>query len=507
MLSKMMKQMISLIKYILPLFIVTISIYLWNIVDIFAAVSSQAAKPFPLALNAYGDQNETSLLKILTQRIVVSPFNLVSTVIFFLAIIHTFVAPFFLAVSQKMQKKFKSSNPGDNQVSVAAEMMHFVGEVEVVFGLWVVVLLGAFCAHFGIQDGAQTAIHYMTHTVKYTEPVFIVVIMTLAATKPVCDFTQICLGAIVRLIGSTPLAWWAVILMLAPIFGSFITEPAAMTIAAMLLGQQFYVHKPSTKLKYATLGLLFVNISVGGTFTNFAAPPVLMVAQKWNWSSIFMLETFAWKAVIGIAISNLLYFLIFHKELITLGKGKTKKKQKQSYSPWWVIVVHLLFMVWTVMMAHYVVFFVGGFLFFLGFYRATRHYQEKLALTQSLLVGFFLAGLVIHGGLQGWWIQPVLSSLSEDGLMFTSTLLTAFNDNAAITYLASLIPNLSDSLKYSVMTGALIGGGLTVIANAPNPAGQAILSPYFAMQRIHPFFLLIGAFIPTIVMALIFRFI
>ena len=459
--------------------------------------------PIPLPLEAYGDGDETSLISILAGRIAREPFNLVATLIFFLAILHTFIAPFFLSLSHKMQRKFRSENE-EGQVSVAAEMLHFVGEVEVVFGLWVIVLLGAFAVFFDMDH----AINYINQ-VNYTEPVFIVVIMTLAATRPILSFTRLCLGKIAALGGSTPLVWWGIILTISPIFGSFITEPAAMTVAALLLGKEFYQKKPSPKLKYATIGLLFVNISVGGTFTNFAAPPVLMVAQKWQWSTLFMLEHFAWKAAIGIVVSNLLYFAYFHKELLALGENKEEQKKlpvkKYSLeSPWWVVLTHIAFMAWTVTMAHYVVFFVGGFLFFLGFYKATRHYQERLALQQALLVGFFLSGLVIHGGLQGWWIQPVLNSLTEHGLVAVSVLLTSFNDNASITYLASLIPDFPAELKYAVMVGALSGGGLTVIANAPNPAGQAILSKHFAMGRIHPFYLALGALIPTIIMSTLF---
>ena len=482
---------------VLPLLLLAWSTEAWA-----ALVSAaQSGTPvIPLPLDAYGDKGETSLIAILTSRIAHEPFNLVATLIFFLAILHTFIAPFFLAVSHKMQRRFKSRNK-DREVSVAAELLHFVGEVEVVFGLWVVVLLGAFAFFFDMQQ----AIYYINQ-VNYTEPVFIVVIMSLAATKPVFDFTRLCLGKIAALGGATPLAWWTVILTLAPIFGSFITEPAAMTVGALLLGREFYHKKPSARLQYATIGLLFVNISVGGTFTNFAAPPVLMVAQTWNWSTLFMLEHFAWKASLGIILSNLIYFLIFHKELRALGAHNTSKTPKKIRleSPWWVVLCHLAFMAWTVAMAHYVVFFVGGFLFFLGFYKATRHYQEPLALQQALLVGFFLSGLVIHGGLQGWWIQPVLSSMTEYGLVAASVLLTSFNDNASITYLASLIPDFPDQLKYAVMVGALSGGGLTVIANAPNPAGQAILSKHFAMERINPLYLLLGALLPTIIMAALF---
>jgi hypothetical protein len=85
-----------------------------------------------------------------------------------------------------------------------------------------------------------------------------------------------------------------------------------------------------------------------------------------------------------------------------------------------------------------------------------------------------------------------------------AVLLTAFNDNALITYLATLVPNLSDPLKVAVVGGAVTGGGLTVIANAPNPAGQAILSRFFN-GAVSPLGLLGGALLPTIIAAILFR--
>ena len=466
-----------------------------------AAAAATIPSHLPPALADYNDQHLDSIKEILLHRIDQEPFNLIASLIFLLALIHIFIAPFFLGVAKKIKQRFHAKHP-DTEVSFLSEMLHFVGEVEVVFGLWAVVLAGAICLYFDPHE----AIHYITYKVNYTEPTFIVVIMSLAATKPILDITRICLGQIASLFKSTPVAWWAVILTLTPILGSFITEPAAMTIGALLLGREFYTSRPSIQLKYATIGLLFVNISVGGTFTNFAAPPVLMVAKPWEWSTMFMLQNFAWKAAIGIIISNLMYFLWFKKEISTLRSHKTplSSLEESTYAPGWVILVHVAFMVWTVFMAHYPVLFIGGFLFFLGFYQATRPYQQPLALQQALLVGFFLAGLVIHGGLQGWWIQPVLSSLPKNGLMLTSTLLTTLNDNAAITYLASLIPNFPDELKYAVMVGALSGGGLTVIANAPNPAGVAILSQHFDQGRINPIYLFLGALIPTIIVGSVF---
>lgn len=87
--------------------------------------------------------------------------------------------------------------------------------------------------------------------------------------------------------------------------------------------------------------------------------------------------------------------------------------------------------------------------------------------------------------------------------MLCATVLTAFNDNAAITFLSTLVPNFTDPLKYAVVAGAVAGGGLTVIANAPNPAGQAILKKYFE-NGVNPAKLAMAALIPTIVVVLCF---
>ena len=161
--------------------------------------------------------------------------------------------------------------------SLRAEALHFLGEVEVVFGLWAVVLLDgdAVVLRLGNRDSTTS-----TTGVNYTEALFVVVIMALAATRPdrAAGRGAGC-GGSQRWAGDTPGPWWLTILVIGPLLGSFITEPAAMTISALLLARQFYDLEPSTALKYATLGLLFVNVSIGGTLTHFAAPPVLMVAQ------------------------------------------------------------------------------------------------------------------------------------------------------------------------------------------------------------------------------------
>jgi hypothetical protein len=424
-------------------------------------------------------------------------------------------------------------------VSFKAVLFHFLGEIEAVFGIWLVPLIIAMVGYFGFAHlgehglfaslayGWDHVTHYF-HTMehypmqgeyvnRYAEPIFVVVIMAMASTSPIISLSEKGLRYLARLGKETPAAWWFSILTVAPLLGSFITEPAAMTVAALLLGRQFYDLQPSSRLKFATIGLLFVNVSVGGTLTNFAAPPVLMVQNVWGFDIVHMASNFGWKAATGIVLSNLLYFAIFRAEFTALA-GRAKERSQRGVPrtgpvPGWIIAMNLVFLGWTVFVLHHFSLVILGFLFFLAFAAATRHYHERLNLRGPILVGFFLASLVTHGGLQSWWIAPVLSGLNEFMLFAGATALTAFNDNAAITFLASLVPEFNPvtnatevarGSSYAVVAGAVTGGGLTVIANAPNPAGQSLLSRYFDAGAISPLYLMLGALGPTLIMAACF---
>jgi hypothetical protein len=486
------------------------------------ALLQTAPVSIPLPLSAYPLASPDGLVATLTERAHIAPFNLVATAVFLLAILHTFMAPRFMALAHRVQDRHAQYGPIGHRRSVPSirvEILHFFGEIEVVFGLWVVVLLVLMFSVFGWEP----AKHYLAEGVNYTEALFVVVIMALAATRPIVLAAEAGMRGLAALGGGTPGAWWLVILFVGPLLGSFITEPAAMTISALLLARQFYDREPSARLKYATLGLLFVNVSIGGTLTHFAAPPVLMVARPWSWDLAYMSAHFGWKAVIAIAVSCAAYYVVFFREFRQLaGRIPTPVTDRLAEDldgdaveprspaadlpvPAWVTLGHATFITWTVVNAHYPALFVGGFMFFLGFARATRPYQSPIELQRPLLVGFFLAGLVIHGGLQGWWIEPTLASLSERPLYYGAMILTAFNDNALVTYLATLVPSLTEPMKYSVVTGAVTGGGLTVIANAPNPAGQAILGRFFD-GSVSPLRLALGALFPTVVATLAFQF-
>jgi hypothetical protein len=471
------------------------------------------APAIPRALESYPLAADHTLASELVMRVQVEPFNALATGIFLLAVLHTFATARFATIAHAVQRRHDNRRRVHGLTSapsVGAEVLHFLGEVEVVFGLWAVVLLAA----ISLVEGWEAATQYVNDSVDYTEPLFVLVIMALAATRPVIGLAESGVKRVAAAAGATPAAWWATILAIGPLLGSFITEPAAMTICALLLARQFYDLQPSVRLKYATLGLLFVNVSIGGTLTQFAAPPVLMVARPWGWDIPYMAINFGWRAVMACIISTAVYFIAFRTEFQRLARRSPVPEVDQPDEeasggvllpvPAWVVAVHVAFIAWTVVNAHYPALFLGGFLFFLGFARATASYQSRIELKTPLLVAFFLAGLVIHGGLQGWWIAPVLRRLGESALFLGTVALTAVNDNALITHLATLVPHLGEGTKLAVVQGAVVGGGLTVIANAPNPAGQALLGRFFD-HAISPLGLVIGAAAPTVIAALVYR--
>jgi hypothetical protein len=404
--------------------------------------------------------------------------------LFALAVLHTFSAKWFDHLSHTSRKH--------------AGLWHLLGEVEVVFGFWALVLVVFIAA----VDGLKPAVGYLERQ-DYTEPLFVFVILVIAGTRPVLYLARRLVDQAVRFLPlSEPVACYVVTLSLVPLLGSFITEPAAMTLAALMLRERYFRHDISPRLKYATLAVLLVNISIGGVLTPYAAPPVLMVADKWGWDIGFMSSVFGWKAALAVSINAAGAAWLFRNELATLKPPHAATDALKI--PPAVVIVHLLFLAGTVIFSHHPVVFMGLFLFFLGFTEAYRRYQDSLMLREGLLVAFFLAGLVVLGGQQKWWLQPLLAEMDSTMLFFGSTALTAITDNAALTYLGSLVEDISDAAKYALVAGAVTGGGLTVIANAPNPAGFSILKETFDEQSISPLRLFVAALLPTVVAALCF---
>tara|TARA_B100000676_G_C18089391_1_gene858130 strand:- start:4660 stop:5916 length:1257 start_codon:yes stop_codon:yes gene_type:complete len=410
--------------------------------------------------------------------------ELIGAILFGIALIHTFSTKFFQHLAH--------TRPAHSGI------WHFLGEVEVVFGLWALVLTVAILS----IDGKQAATSYLEQQ-SFTEPMFVFAIMVIAGSRPILQFTMLCVKKLAQIIPwSDGMTFYLVTLSIVPLLGSFITEPAAMTLAGLILLERYYSQGITTKLKYATLGILFVNISVGGTMTSFAAPPVLMVANKWGWDLTFMLSTFGWKAIVIVLINTITATFIFRQELSRIN---SYKESQDKNVPLPVLFIHLFFLIGVIIFAHHPEVFMGLLLFFIGFAHAYERYQDRLILREGLLVAFFLAGLVVLGAQQKWWLQPILQGMDNTILFYGATLLTAFTDNAALTYLGSLLEGTSPEFQYSLVAGAVTGGGLTVIANAPNPAGFAILKDSFKDEAIHPLGLLIAALPPTFVAILAFQ--
>lgn len=415
-----------------------------------------------------------------------SPTNvqLVAAVIFALALVHTFSTSFF--------EHLAHTRPAH------AGVWHLLGEVEVVFGFWAMILIVAMAM---LSSGTE-AMAYLD-SCNFTEPLFVFAIMVVAGSRPILQAARIAVDLIVRLLPmKRELAFFFTALSLVPLLGSFITEPAAMTLAALLLRDTVFPNA-SARLRYGALGVLFVNVSIGGTLTPFAAPPVLMVAAKWNLDLTYMITHIGWKAAVAVLVNASALTLLFAREIRTLPPAASSEFVRV---PQPLVVLHLLYLLGTVVFAHHPAAFMALLLLFMGTATAYPQHQDRLILREGLLVAFFLGGLVVLGGQQQWWLQPLLLRMDASSVYYGATALTAITDNAALTYLGSLVEGLSEEFRYALVAGAVTGGGLTIIANAPNPAGASILRSRFDDGAINALGLLAGAALPTLIAIICFRF-
>lgn len=428
--------------------------------------------------------------------------NILATVCFALALAHTLCAP--------LLAHWLSSHSHPH--SRHAGLWHLLCEVEAVFILWALLFVVGLLFLIG-HDATLEEIRRRS----FTEPLFVLVTMVLSATRPVLHTVTLWVEAMVRVMPTDRrLAQYWVLLTLVPLMGSVITEPAAMTLAALLLRQTSIPKGTSVRLLYATLGVLFVNVSIGGTLTPYAAPPVLMVAHVWNWDLSFMLQEFGWRSALAVAINATAATWLFRHDLLALApahghsasmdsneglNADSKPTSMKARIPTWSLWLHCGLLAAIIASSHDVPIFVGVFMVFLGLVKAYPEHHDRLIVPEALMVAGFLAGLVVLGGAQAWWLQPVVAQLSDITVFWGALVLTAGVDNAALTYLGATLSGLSESFKLALVSGAVAGGGLTVIANAPNPAGFAILKDRFPGQTLSPLRLLMAATPPTAVAA------
>jgi len=411
----------------------------------------------------------------------------VATILFATAIVHTFSVPVFARLA--------------NRGGPHSGLWHMLSEVEAVFGVWAFVLI-CFIALF---IGVEPAVEYM-NTRNFTEPAFVFAIMVVAASRPILELVTTIVKLLAQIVPiRREYAMYFIIMSVVPLLGSLITEPAAMTLAALLLRDAYFKHSGRAGFKYLTIGVLFVNISIGGVLTSYAAPPVLMVAARFDWDTVYMLQHFGWRAALAVFINAILLTFIVRSALVDSPDSTPESTaSKRPPVPPVVIAIHVLFLLGIVLAAHHPVLFLGMLMMFIGYAHAYSKHQNPLLIREGLMVGFFLAGLVILGGLQKWWLQDLLGNLPPAVLFWGAMVLTAITDNAALTYLGSLVEGTSDLWRYMLVAGSVTGGGLTVIANAPNPAGFSILKGTFPDGAISPLRLLLSAAVPTLIAASMF---
>lgn len=407
-----------------------------------------------------------------------------------LAVVHSFSTKKIRHISRLLTREHTRFG------SLQARIFYALSEVEIVFFLWAVI----FSLIFFATDSDRAFVYLAGR--EYSEPAFVFVILAISSTKPILDVAR---SILLKVAGMLPLskslAFFIVTMTLGPLSGSFITEPAAMTVTALLLAERCFLVRGERRLlfQYATIGLLFVNVSIGGCMTPFAAPPVLMIARIWHWDFLHMLREFSWKALGACLVSSSLIGYIFRAELTSLRWSDENTPSATSSRS---RVFHCVAMAALALSSHWPVVFVGILVIFILAYSHRRALGE-VHWKQAGKIALFLVGVVVLGGLQSWWIAPLFQQMSAAVIYLGACLLTGFVDNAAITFIAGQVEVLSESQKYYLVAGSLVGGGLTVIANAPNPIGVSILEQFFE-DGVSPLGLVLGALVPTVIALLFF---
>jgi hypothetical protein len=409
-----------------------------------------------------------------------------ATLCLLFTLIHSLNAP----AVEKLSHRFQVG-------SLPHRAFHYLGEIEFIFGFWAILYLFGYMI---LQSYGET-VQFLS-SLHFHESLFVIIVMTAAATRPVLDAARVLMGWFESLLPfqgpnrQSRIPELFSTLFLAPLLGSFITEPAAMTVAALLIGTRVFHPRSSLKLKYEVLAVLFINVSIGGVLTSFAAPPVLMVARHWDWDSLFMFKNFGWKAILGTALNAA---WVCYRNRAELNLPLPSPLSPQQPLKLWILALNLSLLISAILAVHSANALLILFALLLLILKITQKHQGESRLFSGLLVGFFLAGLTILTADQAWWLKPILEKTGSTLLFFGSTLLTAITDNAALTSLAASVVSLPHDSRYLVVAGAVTGGGLTLIANAPNPAGFTILKSHFSSEGLSAGKLFISALLPTLI--------
>jgi Na+/H+ antiporter NhaD/arsenite permease-like protein len=411
--------------------------------------------------------------------------EILATAFFAVAMLHSFSTGFFAKLANNNQHH-----------RILHFCLHWFSEVEIVFGFWALIFLLVRALLEG--PGSVVTFH---KSLSLTESFFIFSIILIASTRAIVTLARRLLLGFSHLLARVikiPLVTiqFFSLMTLGPLFGSVITEPAAITITALLLYRMIKKNEVPENFLYSAIAFLFVNVSIGGALTPYAAPPILMVARPWGWGLREVFLNLGLPGLTGIILNNFFLTFYYRKKFSTF----LSPLEADHYPiPAWVTVAHIGFLFVIVNFAHHSEVFLPVTFLFVIFSLFTKKHQDGLKYKEALLVAFFLYGLIVFGNLQTWWLNDLLLQLGSKALFVGATCLTAVTDNAALTYLGSQVEGLSNISKWSLTAGALVGGGLTILANAPNAAGFAVLSSEFKDGTLNALKLFKAALFPTAV--------
>lgn len=394
--------------------------------------------------------------------------------IFLLAIIHTFLTPKLFFLSERFRHKQLIFTESSKKYYMLSELIGILSKVEIVFFVWAIPLFFL----FWISEGFKLTITYFD-TRNYSFPIYIMTIVVLTTSKPIIDFADRILTFLAKLGPNTPKMWWWALLLGSPLIACLVKEPGAMIIGSTLLLRKFYYLTPSRSFRYATMGLLFSNISMGGLLTPVSSRAFMLVQSSLNWKPGFLLAQFSWKAFIAIILSTTIYYVIFRKEFDKLPSTVRDRINFKYAIPWWISATHILFLAAILWIKPASVILAAFFVLFLLFHKMTVFYQNPLHLDKMALLGLFYTGVLIHGDLQGKWISLIMEKLPGLGVLIVSFILSACMDNSIAHYLAMNVTSSSDCYRYLVVAGVTAAGGLTLLANSANLLGYTVLKTSF----------------------------
>ncbi|WP_348663117.1 putative Na+/H+ antiporter [Chlamydia vaughanii] len=422
-----------------------------------------------------------------------------AAILFFCSILHTFLTPWLYSQCQLCQHKKMIFPERWKKYLWLSEFYRLVSRVELVFVLWAAPLF----LWFLYSEGYKVTMGYFNSR-NYVFSLFIVIMLILLESRPIVYFSERIFSNIAKIGRQSPRCWWWTLMIACPLSSIFLKETGAMIIAATLLARNFYKFSPSPRFAYATMGLLFSNISIGGLTSGLSSRALFIILPSVRWGNSFILKYFCWKSIIAMLISTTIYYLIFRKEFDNFPKVVTNPSMMNERVPKWIICVHII-LVGSVIFARSIPLLMAAILiFYLGFQKFTIFYQHSIRTAKVCFVGLFYAGLVIFGELQEWWVLEIMHRMSDFGYLITSYTLSIFLDNALVNYLVHNLPVATDCFLYLVIAGCMSAGGLTIISNMPNIVGYLIIRPTFPSSSVSLGWLFLSALGPSIISLMTF---